>query len=157
MGRPLPRPGLLLHSRPDPRHDPLTPRAFARRVWPEPEHPQGGPPCPTSSRSAPSAATRPPSPPPARRLGLPEPVRGIAALYSGRAEGLLVKLPGWRYPAVVDTATGTVRHDHFGGRWGDPAELGRFLQAYAVARATAVARRLGHASPSGPCPAARSW
>jgi hypothetical protein len=79
-----------------------------------------------------------------RRLELPEPDRGTATLYSGQAEGLLVKLPGWRYPAVVDTATGAVRYDHFGGRWGDPAELGRFLQAYAVAKATAVARRHGH-------------
>jgi hypothetical protein len=80
-----------------------------------------------------------------RRLGLPEPVRGTATLYSGQAEGLLVNLPGWRYPAVVDTATGAIRHDHFGGRWGDPAELGRFLQAYAAVKATAEAHRHGHA------------
>jgi hypothetical protein len=79
------------------------------------------------------------------RLGLPEPIRGTATFYSGQAEGLLVQLPGWRYPAVVDTATGTVRHDHFGGRWGDPAELGRFVQAYALVKASAEARRLGHA------------
>ena len=56
-----------------------------------------------------------------------------------------MRLPGWLYPAVVDAATGAVRYDNYGGSWGDPAELGRFLQAYAVARATAEARRRGHA------------
>ena len=80
-----------------------------------------------------------------RRLGLPEPVQGTATLFEGQAAGLLVKLPGWLYPAVVDTATGAVRYDNYGGSWGDPAELGRFLQAYAVAKATAEARRRGHA------------
>jgi hypothetical protein len=80
-----------------------------------------------------------------RRLGLPEPAQGTATLFSGQAAGLLVKLPGWLYPAVVDTATGAVRYDNYAGEWGDAAELGRLLQAYAVARATAEARRRGHA------------
>ena len=79
------------------------------------------------------------------RLGLPAPDEGTATLFSGTATGLLVKLPGWLYPAVVELATGAVRYDNYEGRWGDPAELGRFLQAYAVARATAEARRRGHA------------
>ena len=41
-----------------------------------------------------------------QRLGLAEPVQGKAKLYSGEAEGLLLQLPGWQYPAVIDTATG---------------------------------------------------
>ncbi|MDB5351991.1 MAG: hypothetical protein JWN86_3238 [Planctomycetota bacterium] len=80
-----------------------------------------------------------------RRLGLPGPVEGTATLFSGTATGLLVKLPGWLYPAVVSLATGQLAYDNFEGRWGDPAELGRFLQAYAVVKATAEARRRGHA------------
>ena len=80
-----------------------------------------------------------------RRLGLPEPAPGTATLFSGQASGLLVKLPGWLYPAVVDTASGSVRYDNYGGVWGEPSELGRFLQAYAVAKATAEAKRRGHA------------
>ena len=40
-----------------------------------------------------------------RRLGLPEPVHGTATLFSGEATGLLVKLPDWLYPVVLDTAT----------------------------------------------------
>ncbi len=79
------------------------------------------------------------------RMGLPPPAPGTARLYEGEASGLLVKLPGWLYPAVVDTATGAVRYDNYGGSWGEPAELGCFLQAYAVAKATAEARRRGHA------------
>ena len=79
------------------------------------------------------------------RLGLPEPIPGTARLFEGEAAGLLVRLPGWLYPAVVETASGAVRYDNYEGRWGDPAQLGRFLQAYAVARATAEARRRGHA------------
>jgi len=52
-------------------------------------------------------------------------------LFSGEASGLLVKPPGWRYPMVVDTATGQTRFDHFEGIWGDPRLLHAFLQAYA--------------------------
>ncbi|WP_152053743.1 DUF1257 domain-containing protein [Tautonia marina] len=79
-----------------------------------------------------------------RRLGLPAPERGIARLFAGEAEGLLVRLPGWRYPLVLDTARGTLRYDHYEGRWGDPAELGRFQQSYAVEKARIEAHRRGH-------------
>ncbi len=34
------------------------------------------------------------------------PVQGTARLYSGEATGLIVTLPGWTYPAVIDTQTG---------------------------------------------------
>lgn len=78
------------------------------------------------------------------RLGLAAPVWGTAQLYSGTAQGLLVQLPGWIYPAVIDTATGTVRYDNFEGRWGEPAELGRLLQMYAVEAARLEARKKGY-------------
>ena len=86
------------------------------------------------------------------RLGLPEPVRGTARLFEGEAAGLLVKLPGWLYPAVIDVAAGTVRYDNYGGLWGDPARLGLFLQAYAVERARAEARRRGQSVVEQPLP-----
>src|SRR5262245_50042282 len=57
-----------------------------------------------------------------RRLGLPAPVHGTAALFSGEAAGLLVKLSGWLYPIVVDTATGQVAYDNFEGSWGSQAQ-----------------------------------
>ena len=79
-----------------------------------------------------------------QRLGLPSPVQGKTKLFSGEVEGLAVQLPGWTYPVVCDLASGQLRYDDFGGRWGDRARLDRFLQAYAVERAKAEARRRGH-------------
>jgi hypothetical protein len=79
-----------------------------------------------------------------QRLRLAEPVQGTTRLFSGEATGLAVKLPGWEYPVVADLASGQLRYDNFGGRWGDPAHLDRFLQAYAVERTRAEARRKGH-------------
>ena len=80
-----------------------------------------------------------------QRLGLAEPVEGAATLFSTSVSGLLVQLPGWVYPAVVSLNTGQIVYDNFEGRWGNPAELGRFLQAYAVTKALSEARRRGHA------------
>jgi hypothetical protein len=78
------------------------------------------------------------------RLNLPAPVQGTARLYSGEATGLIVTLPGWTYPAVIDTQTGEVRFDHFEGRWGDPKELDRLLQAYAIEKRRLAARQKGY-------------
>jgi len=79
-----------------------------------------------------------------RRLGLPAPAQGTARLYGGQATGLLVQLPGWQYPAVIDTASGEVRYDNFEGRWGEQRHLDRFLQAYAVEVVRLEARKKGH-------------
>jgi len=80
-----------------------------------------------------------------RRLGLEEPIQGTATLFAGqKATGLIVKLPGWHYPAVVDTAIGEVKFDTYNGAWGNAKELDKLLQAYAVERAKAEARRVGH-------------
>ena len=79
-----------------------------------------------------------------RRLNLPQPVHGKVKLFSAEAEGLAVQLPDWKYPVVCDTAAGKVNFDNFDGRWGDRAHLDRFLQAYAVEKATLEARRKGY-------------
>ncbi|MBX9681839.1 MAG: hypothetical protein K2X38_24025 [Gemmataceae bacterium] len=78
-----------------------------------------------------------------RRLNVPEPQQGTAELFEGPVTGLLLMLPEWRYPAVIDIAKGEVRFDTFEGHWGDRAHLDRFLQAYAVERAKLEARRRG--------------
>ena len=79
-----------------------------------------------------------------RRLGLAEPVQGKAQMYAGQtAEGLLVQLPGWKYPIAIDTQNGDVKHDNFGGYWGETRRLENFLQAYAVELAKQEARRKG--------------
>ena len=79
-----------------------------------------------------------------QRLGLDAPVLGTVTLFATEASGLLVRLPGWIYPVVFDTRSGQVRFDNYGGRWGEQVQLDRFLQAYAVEKATLEARRKGH-------------
>lgn len=78
-----------------------------------------------------------------RRLGLAEPIRGTAELFSGQATGLLVQLPGWEYPAVIDTSSGTIQFDNYGGAWGDQAQLHHFLQAYSVEKVRLESRLKG--------------
>jgi hypothetical protein len=80
----------------------------------------------------------------AKRLGLDEPFEGTVRLFDGEATGLLLKLPGWLYPVVLDTASGQVRYDNYEGRWGDPKHLDSFLQSYAICKATIEARKRGH-------------
>jgi hypothetical protein len=79
-----------------------------------------------------------------RRLGLPEPTRGTAKLFEAEAAGLLVRLPGWMYPVVLETETGRVRFDNYSGAWGERRQLDRFVQAYAVEKAKIEARRQGY-------------
>ena len=79
-----------------------------------------------------------------RRLQLPAPTRGTAKLFTSEASGVIVQLPRWRYPVVCDTVTGDVRYDNYQGHWGEQVQLDRFLQAYAVEKATIEARRKGH-------------
>ena len=79
-----------------------------------------------------------------RRLDLPEPAHGTAKLFSGEASGLLVKLPDWLYPVVLDTATGQIHYDNYNQAWGKQEQLDRFLQLYAVEKACIEARKRGH-------------
>ncbi len=78
------------------------------------------------------------------RLNLPAPIQGTTQLFSGAATGLILQLPGWEYPAVIDVATGEVRYDNFNGHWGDQAHLDRFLQLYAVEKTKLEARKKGY-------------
>ena len=81
-----------------------------------------------------------------RRLSLPRPVQGTAHLYSGKLSGLIVNLPDWLYPVVIDTSTGNVRYDNYEGCWGDEKHLHRFVQAYVVERSRIEARKKSYAS-----------
>jgi hypothetical protein len=79
-----------------------------------------------------------------QRLGLAQPQNQSVRLFSGTVSGLAVQLPGWHYPMVCNTSTGQLQFDNYEGRWGDRAQLDRFLQAYAVEKARLEARRQGH-------------
>ena len=78
-----------------------------------------------------------------QRLKLAAPTHGTVKLFNGEATGLVIKLPGWEYPAAIDTNTGTIHFDNYGGHWGDQKEMDKFLQAYAVEKARLEARRKG--------------
>ena len=79
-----------------------------------------------------------------RRLGLQEPVHGTVQMYSAVATGLIVRLPDWRYPVVIDTTKAQVQFDNYGGAWGEQGQLDRLMQAYAVEKARLEARKAGH-------------
>ena len=57
---------------------------------------------------------------------------------SGAATGMIVQLPGWHYPVVVDTLSGTMQYDNYAGHWGDQQELDSLLDL-AVAGCTDLA------------------
>jgi len=78
------------------------------------------------------------------RLGLEQPRQGTAKLFTSSATGLIVKLPGWEYPAVIDANAGQISYDNYSGEWGDQKELDKLLQAYAVEKARIEARRAGN-------------
>jgi hypothetical protein len=78
------------------------------------------------------------------RLGLAAPKQGTAKLFSGEATGLVVQFEGWQYPTVIDTLTGAVRFDDFGGHWGDRRQLDRFVQMYSVEKTKLEARKRGY-------------
>ncbi|MBL8792793.1 MAG: DUF1257 domain-containing protein [Planctomycetia bacterium] len=78
------------------------------------------------------------------RLQLPAPVEGTAQLYSGQAAGLLVQLPDWKYPLVIDCAQGELRFDDYGGQWGDRRSLDHFLQTYAIEKVRIEGRQRGY-------------
>ena len=79
-----------------------------------------------------------------RRLKLDQPTIGTAQLYSTSASGLIVKLPGWTFPVVVNTTDGSLSYDNYNGAWGSQNELDKLLQAYAVEKASVEARKAGH-------------
>lgn len=78
------------------------------------------------------------------RLGLETPHVGTAQLFERPVRGLIVRLPEWRYPVVVDLPTGSLYFDNFFGEWGKPVHLDQFLQMYATEKAKLECRRQGH-------------
>jgi hypothetical protein len=78
-----------------------------------------------------------------RRLHLPTPVLGEHRVFSQKVHGLGVSLPEWKYPVVCDLRLGTLHYDNYEGAWGNPKELDRFKQAYAVEKTKLEARRHG--------------
>jgi len=79
-----------------------------------------------------------------QRLKLAPPTQGTAELFSGQATGLIVQLPDWNYPLVIDTQTGEVRYDNYEGAWGAQEKLDLFLQMYAAEKVKIEAHKKGY-------------
>jgi hypothetical protein len=75
---------------------------------------------------------------------LPEPTQGTVEFYSGTVAGLLVQLPGWQYPVVIDPASGVVQFDTYEGRWGEDSHLHRLLHTYAIEKCRLEAQAKRH-------------
>jgi len=85
-----------------------------------------------------------------QRLGLKEPVRGKTMLFNTEAEGLLVELPEWDYPIVLDLSAGKIQYDNYGGQWGDEKYLDCFKQAYSAEKARLEAWKMGYSVTEQP-------
>jgi hypothetical protein len=77
-------------------------------------------------------------------LKLPAPEHKTVRLFDSEATGFAVELPGWRYPVVCETDSGTVRYDNYGERWGARSCLDLLRQRYCVEKARIAARKRGH-------------
>ena len=84
------------------------------------------------------------------RLALPQPIQDEHQLFTKKVTGWGVQLQRWRFPVVCQTETGQVQYDNYEGRWGDPAQLDRFLQGYAIEAAKQEARRQGYSVTEQP-------
>ena len=78
-----------------------------------------------------------------RRLHLAAPVQGKAQLFSGEVNGLIVQLPEWQYPIVIETQSGQLQYDNYDGAWGNQQQLDHFMQMYAVEKAKIEAHKKG--------------
>lgn len=78
-----------------------------------------------------------------RRLGIDTPADGTHRIYSRTAEGLAVKLPGWRWPVVFDLNKGEAIYDNYGGSWGAEDQLTDFLNAHDIERTKRVYQEQG--------------
>ena len=79
-----------------------------------------------------------------QRIRLPPPAHETVKMFQSTITGQCVRLPEWRYPVVCDLTTGQIQYDNFNGRWGDPKELDRLMQSYAVEKTKLESRRQGH-------------
>lgn len=59
---------------------------------------------------------------------------GTHKLYGGSVKGVGILLKNWNYPVIVNTETGEVSYDNFGGSWGDQDEIDGLVQGYCVER-----------------------
>jgi len=69
---------------------------------------------------------------------------GTVKMYSSSATGLRVQLPGWKYPLVIEEATGELKFDTYKGQWGDEKYLQDLQQGYPIELAKSIHEPQGH-------------
>lgn len=63
---------------------------------------------------------------------------GEAKFYDGSiARGIVVYVPGWRYPAVV-TENGSIKADTYNDQWGKLSDLDQLKQRYGAEQTKSV-------------------
>lgn len=67
---------------------------------------------------------------------------GEHRLYNSTETGYAVKLPGWRYPIVLNESG--IAMDNYNGSWGDEAKLNAFLRRVSAEKIITEARRKGY-------------
>lgn len=77
-----------------------------------------------------------------QRLGLTI-TEGKVKFYSTEEEGLLVHLPGWKYPICIKQ-NGTIAYDNYNGQWGQEKELNKLRAYYGLEKAKIEARKQGY-------------
>jgi hypothetical protein len=78
-----------------------------------------------------------------QRMELKEPCCGKARLFQKTVQGILVRLPEWKFPIVIDLQTGNIQYDNYEGNWGRQEELDKFLMFYGAEKAKLEAAKEG--------------
>jgi len=55
--------------------------------------------------------------------------------------GVLIKIPNWKYPVFIDLDTGEVKFDNYNGEWGDIRDLNKLKAEYAIRTVLKIARK----------------
>ena len=81
----------------------------------------------------------------AHRIGAKYKGVGKAQQYNRRTlNGHRLEIPGFRYDVVIDTKSGDILSDTWGGRWGDDSKIDELQQKYAVEAGKMDAEKKGH-------------
>jgi len=67
---------------------------------------------------------------------------GKVKFYSTEEEGMLVQLPGWKYPICIKE-NGHVSYDNYNGQWGKIEKLNKLRAYYGIEKAKIEARKQG--------------
>lgn len=77
----------------------------------------------------------------ARAMGAEILGEGVHSLFESHEAGLGIKLDGWLFPIVLGEKG--LKFDDYGGKWGNPADIGALTERYALSVARKAAEAQG--------------